>query len=291
MDETQTLDAELQEVFESDFLSDDMVGPMPGDTLPRPFEAVLDTAVLVHAHPLGQPAAEEAIVAEAPRWEEGLEPLQRVDHPGHRSEVLAAIALITILIIYNFKHLGRLLAFFWEDTVKIRQGRGNVFDERPSSDIPIQIFLILVAIVCGGILLGGFVDLSRGIHEGVPSVLLRTVGAAAALFVFDYCAYQLVGYTFTTPHGRAEWVRGFTGSMALLGIALTIPASLSVFYPSMLPWAILTGLFAWIIAKILFIIKGFRIFYDNFTGILYFILYLCTLEMIPLLWVYRLSLY
>lgn len=106
-----------------------------------------------------------------------------------------------------------------------------------------------------------------------------------------YCGYEAVGYTFTSPEGRREWVRGFSASQALLGLALTVPAALCVFYPDTLRWTVAAGFFAWLFAKILFIVKGFRIFYDKISGLLYFILYLCTLEIIPLIWVYKISVY
>ncbi|MDE6853726.1 MAG: DUF4271 domain-containing protein, partial [Muribaculaceae bacterium] len=45
------------------------------------------------------------------------------------------------------------------------------------------------------------------------------------------------------------------------------------------------------ISRLLFIIKGLRIFYTGIGSLLYFILYLCTLEIIPGCAVYVLSTY
>ncbi|MDE6169760.1 MAG: DUF4271 domain-containing protein, partial [Duncaniella sp.] len=45
------------------------------------------------------------------------------------------------------------------------------------------------------------------------------------------------------------------------------------------------------LTRILFICKGFRLFYDNFGSLLYFILYLCTLEIVPLVLIYRVILF
>ncbi|MBP3590263.1 MAG: DUF4271 domain-containing protein, partial [Muribaculaceae bacterium] len=36
-------------------------------------------------------------------------------------------------------------------------------------------------------------------------------------------------------------------------------------------------------ARLIFIIKGFKIFYNGFISLIYFILYLCTLEIVPLI--------
>jgi len=38
----------------------------------------------------------------------------------------------------------------------------------------------------------------------------------------------------------------------------------------------------YICARLVFICKGFRIFYGNLSSIVYFLLYLCAVEMVPL---------
>jgi len=37
----------------------------------------------------------------------------------------------------------------------------------------------------------------------------------------------------------------------------------------------------YLVARLIFIIKGIRIFYSNLTSIVYFILYLCAVEIVP----------
>lgn len=294
MPDTEALDIALDEMFGEATFSPDHMGPMPGDTVGSPFVPLLDTLALARVEPVDEARAEEiAIAAEPPRWEEGLEPALRADHPGHNTYIPAIIALMTVLITYNFRHLKRLMSIYWEEATKIRRGRANVFDERPASDTPVRILLILQSIVCCALLLAG------GLHRwdagaaamAIPALIAQCGVAVGAYYLLDYVAYNTVGYTFTDNQGRREWVRGFCALQALLGIALTIPAALAVFYPAAVQWSVLFGIFAWLAAKILFIIKGFRIFYDNFSGILYFILYLCTLEIIPLIWVYKISVY
>ena len=62
-----------------------------------------------------------------------------------------------------------------------------------------------------------------------------------------------------------------------------------IFYPSTTLWMLEIGLLVYFVARIMFIVKGIRIFYNKITSILYFILYLCTLEIIPLILVYKCS--
>jgi hypothetical protein len=38
----------------------------------------------------------------------------------------------------------------------------------------------------------------------------------------------------------------------------------------------------YLVGRLVFVIKGFRIFYGNLTSIIYFLLYLCAVEIVPL---------
>ena len=76
---------------------------------------------------------------------------------------------------------------------------------------------------------------------------------------------------------------GLNASQMLLGVVLTVPTLVALFYPGVsgVMLAIAAGLY--ILSRICYISKGFRIFYNNFPSLLYFILYLCTLEIIPVI--------
>ena len=260
----------------------------------RPFDPVLDTARLEYlAAPDTAWASVDELQAEAVApmaWEEGLEPLPRADQPGTRAGFLAMIALIFVLLAYNFRHLGRLLRTYGEELVKVRLRRDNVFDERPAADARILLLLLMQFVVCGGILLSGALHIFGGNIGPLPVLsVVKVIAIVGIYYIFQFVAYQTVGYTFTTSAGRREWVRGFNASQALLGLALAVPAVLSVFYPVTALYMVVLGAVLYFCGRILFILKGFRIFYDKFSSLLYFILYLCTLEIIPLILVYECS--
>ncbi|MFG6389490.1 DUF4271 domain-containing protein, partial [Muribaculum sp.] len=91
----------------------------------------------------------------------------------------------------------------------------------------------------------------------------------------------------TDATGAAQWLKGFNATQALLGFLLLVPALAVLFYPAAALSLISISALLYILARIVFICKGFRIFYHNFPSLLYFILYLCTVEIIPVLLVYR----
>lgn len=284
--------AELDSILSLDASSDSVIVlPRTFEEAAVPFDSVLDTA-RIEALGLVEVPGDTAVVAEiAPAWQEGLEPFPRTVRPGNFTGFLIVLTVLFVVMAFNFHNLKRLLKVYVEELVKVRKGRDNVFDDRPAGDVRVMMILILQFVVGGGILLSGALSYFQWGDAGLLTV--PTVAKLTALlglyYLFELVAYQTVGYTFTTGEGRREWIRGFNASQALLGVALAIPAISVVFYPSTTVLMVGIGLFVYFLARILFIVKGFRIFYNKVTSILYFILYLCTLEIIPLILVYKCS--
>lgn len=80
-------------------------------------------------------------------------------------------------------------------------------------------------------------------------------------------------------------------SQTLLALALLLPALALLFNPGLtviMLW--ISGSF-YVIGRMIFIFKGFRIFYTNIFSLIYFISYLCTLEIAPIVFLYRNSNY
>lgn len=267
--------------------------PRDFDEAFRPFDPVLDTAVISRCSEAGFAPADTAAVAVAEPWTDGLIPEPRLIQPGRSTVFLTVIALIFVMMAFNFRTISRLLRFYGGELVKIRRGRDNVFDDRPAGDMRVLTLLVIQFVVCGGILLSGGLSWLVACDHSVMTVpaVARIICIVGAYYVFQLVAYQTVGYTFATGEGRREWLRGFNASQALLGVALSLPAIMVIFYPhTTVPMAMI-ALCVYLLARLLFIFKGIRIFYDKISSLLYFILYLCTLEIIPLFLVYKCSLF
>jgi hypothetical protein len=106
------------------------------------------------------------------------------------------------------------------------------------------------------------------------------------LYIFRLTAYWVTGYAFSDAIGRTQWIRGFNASQVFLGVMLIIPALVAMFYPAYAINMLWLSVCAYLVAEIAFIRKGFMIFYCRFAYLFYFILYLCALEIIPLILTY-----
>lgn len=223
-----------------------------------------------------------AVQALPPEWTKGLEPTPRPDNGASDSALVAVIVAVIVSVTLSMRLSRRIFANIGKGLVSLRT-RSKNFDERNGAEERVMILYIAQCVIFFGILLhvGHDYFLNLPILSGGFSTAAKFIGLAATYYLFRLLAYTSVGFTFTTDELRRQWVRGFNASQALLGFELLIPTLVSVFYPDAV--GAMLGLAAACCAatRVLFVIKGFRIFYDKFDAALYFILYLCTIEIVP----------
>ena len=220
-----------------------------------------------------------AVVAKPKPWESGMVPVNRPETAATNSGMAAIIMAMLLLTVLCMRQSGRLLKAMYDDITRNRHNRHDLDERTPAQSRLIAIFATQ-ACVYGGILLLAYVRTS-----GTAIPVMAGCGLLIALcllyFVFQLFAYDTVGYAFADTEHRRSWLRAFTATQSFLGFALLPVAIITVFYPEAGQWPLMVAAICYIIARLAFIVKGFRIFYHNFGSLLYFILYLCTLEIIP----------
>lgn len=105
---------------------------------------------------------------------------------------------------------------------------------------------------------------------------------AVALFAVQTGGYSLTGYAFATPGAIRAWLHSYFLTRSLLGYLIMIPTLGALFYPGLLGGFAVAVIVAYALCSILFYINGFAIFYTSPASIFHFFLYLCTLEIVPL---------
>lgn len=228
-----------------------------------------------------------APAVEPPGWKSGLDGTVRTREIGDNSGILAIIAAVAVLMLLSYGKFRRLFSSLVNNLWSLRQ-RENAFDDHTSNETPVFLLLAAQWSLATGILLYAAMD------PGLPRTAAQTfcacisvVGVMAGYYVAQLVIYNILGYTFATPVRRRMLVAGFTSSQALLGCILMPAALVAIFYTEATRAMLIFGLVCYFLARIVFNIKGFRIFYHNFSSLLYYILYLCSLEILPLLILYR----
>ena len=224
-------------------------------------------------------------------WTHGIRPDPRSFDTSRDPAILTIFVVMFLLIAFSFKHLRQLFPTMFRELFDIRS-RSRVFDEHTSSQQRLMFIMVCQTIVFGGI------GITEAFAEFMPAAtiadsafvpVVTNILLVGLWYAFELTGYKLTGYAFTTPELASMWTRGFNASMALYGFALSLLTVVMVLYPPVAKICLVAAGVVFLIAKLVFIIKGFRIFYHKIPSLLYFILYLCTLEITPLIIIYKVA--
>jgi len=275
-----------------DTISPAAVSPAVADSIANPLQEFAPWTA-VETEDQAPWSAHDALIApkhSAITYKTGLEGTPRDVGYGENSWLSSIIVLMLIILAINFGNCRRLLASFPQEMFGIRQ-RSNAFDEHTSNESRTYAIIILLLCLNEGILVFSGINLINPLPDSLSVFALTMLfsGIALVFYLAQILIYRLIGFTFTDKTCSMLWVRGFNASQASLAFLLLIPALISLFYPSAAPIMVIMGISLYFAARIVFIYKGFRIFYNNFPSLLYFILYLCSLEITPLIILSRLA--
>ena len=239
-------------------------------------EALIDTLYLHATVPVPPSGAEE-----------GIAPVAEATGTGGGTALTALLMGVLVLGALNAGSVTRAIHKYGHELWSVRR-RPNVFDNEGNVSPRAATLLQLITIIFGGIVLYNLPGLPPS-----PSFFgaVASMGLMGAYTAFLYTSYSLVGYAFAEASTRRRWLGGFLATQAWTGLLLIVPALLLIVEPEWRHFLIIISLSVYFAGRVLFIIRGVRIFYTNFQSLLYFILYLCSLEIIPLLAVYRLNEY
>lgn len=187
----------------------------------------------------------------------------------------------------NVKYLKALIGNLTD--VKVRQ---NVFDDTVK-ETSFLLLLNFLWICCAGILLwriivldGGLRGLENGGNYAEAIGIGISTGMAGVYLGALMAAYWVIGRVFTDTVRTRIWLKGASASTALETLPLLPLSVLTICYE---PWSgvilpIAGGVF--ILGKIIFIYKGFRIFFNQMSSWMLFLYYLCSIEIVPLVLTY-----
>lgn len=253
-------------------MSEILLTPQSFDELPTEITTVVVDSIAADVHqeiPCG--------------YENGIAPTPRNQTLENNTPLTALLIGTLVLAAINAPLLRHALSTYSKRLWSTR-ARMNAFDETHSVSTPIAILLTLIFVFFGGIVLYNL--------PGIPETsslfgVIISMGILLVYYLFQYCAYSLIGYVFATPDNRRQWVEGFSAVHAFTGLFLIIPALMMLFISQWHGILVMTSLIIYFFGRLVFIGKGFRVFYTNFSSLFYFILYLCTLEIIPVLFIRR----
>ncbi len=191
------------------------------------------------------------------------------------SWIVVAISAVFLAVAVKYRTNTRYINVLFREMFAVRR-RGNVFDDTVR-ETSFLLLLNLLWSVCGGILLAAAVGSLTAAGAGI------CMGIVALYTMLMALAYYTCGSIFRDAQTAAMWVRGYAagqggGSIVLLPLSL-----LQLCYPELTQIWVGGAAVTLILVKMVFIWKGFRIFFTQSAHWLLFLYYLCSLEIVPLI--------
>lgn len=212
---------------------------------------------------------------------------QTFAHSPLRDTLSMALLLTGLLAVALCYHTGyKYIENFFHYMFSTRR-RENLFEDHTVNETSILAALIANTCIIEGFIIFLAVQLLRpalaaSLQASVFPHIATYCGLAAGFYIVQWMVYKLIGYTFTDKVGSKLWLDGFKASQSLLGLLLLPVLVLLMLYPTHGKLLLVIAATLYIVARLIFIYKGFRIFYGNMSSIVYFILYLCAVEIVPI---------
>lgn len=210
----------------------------------------------------------------------------RAESASESSWLMLLIVAVFLMVSLRYKNNFKYLKAIVSDLTDIRP-RHNVFDDtvRESS------FLISLNVMCAisaGLLLHVFLCVTSPVAAALPfySSVAVVVGTVSVYYLWQLLTYWVMGNIFSDSAKTSNWIKGFASSQGILGVILFPLALMSMFYPHAAPTLTTIAFVCFILARIIFIFKGFRIFFVQISSWLLFLYYLCSVEIIPVIFTY-----
>ncbi len=200
--------------------------------------------------------------------------------------MVTGILLVCFILVSHILSKGKkhLLQKFKSFTSK--KERPSLFDESTSSDARYTLVLIIQTCVLSSLCIYNyFSEQAPQLFSQVPHhVLLGTyLGFTLAYFVIKWTLYNCINWIFFDKKNNTMWMEAYVNIIIGAGFLL-FPLVLLIIYFNLSSQIALyfTG-FLLIFSKILLFYKSVNNFFHKIDGTFHLILYFCTLEVIPIL--------
>ena len=205
--------------------------------------------------------------------------------PHSESWVFIILFVLFFLLVYS---VSRSVGFITE-TVKTffqQKERSSIFSKATVNDFRFRLLLIIFSI--GVISLYVYLILFKPTDHFSIKVYSYFLILTGLFFGIKSLLFDLLGYIFLTPSSVKMAKESYFNILSILGIVLYPLLILQIYIPADLyKFTELISLIICSGACILVIIKLFQIFFHKIVASFYIMLYLCTLEILPLVVLFR----
>ncbi len=169
----------------------------------------------------------------------------------------------------------------------------KMFKEQNSLSIQLEFFLSLIFYVNGGLMLYFFGVRYTHLWQiaGQFPMFIAAITALAAYFLWFTLSNKFLAYLVESKDLISEYLYSVYYYNRILGVFwVPIVTLYPYFRDETSNYLYFFGLFLWLITTLIRWFRGFEISFKHRVHYLYLFLYLCTLEIVPLMWLYKIIL-
>ncbi len=195
--------------------------------------------------------------------------------------LLSCLLLTLVVFARSRQYVKRTLsAFFAPYTQSDDTG------ERTEGEASEVVFLVLQLCFAGSVLFFDILDPDADVRS--PYVVMgAAAGSVLAMILAKLGVYALVNGTFFPREKNARWRDAYVSSLCLLSLATLALALVLVYLDAPPLWRNVFQVATLVAVKIGLFFKCRRIFFSYQGGYVHLFLYFCTLEIVPLLMLWR----
>ena len=213
----------------------------------------------------------------------GKSPEGYIVSPVHSSGMLILLTLAFLLVAFCYRTGGKYFKSIIPDLWSVK--REDSLEPHTSSETITMVALILQSLIMEGLIV--YCSLLHYAPSALPgsvdAAILLLIAAAGCYYSFQATLLRLIGIVFAKRAQTAMWIRGLNAAQSLLGQLLAPVALAMLFLPEYNEQLFITASGLYVITRLSFLIKSFRLFFQNIFQCVYFILYLCSVEIIPVI--------
>lgn len=203
--------------------------------------------------------------------------------------ITCVVFLCFFLIIYALKN-GKKYLHQHLKTFFRQKERAGLFDETSNFDLRYTLSLGGISCISASLFVYDFFSKTNNfLFQVVPHSIILLVYIACMLLTVSgkACLYQLVNWVFFDKEKNKTWISAYFDFLCGAAFILFPLTLLIVYFNLDFNFSKTFVLIVVICFKILLFYKCIRNFFNHFHGILHLILYFCTLEIIPLLFLWK----
>ena len=199
--------------------------------------------------------------------------------------VFVTLFLLFILFVFSISRSSGFINDILKNFFQVKE-RSSIFSKATVNDTRFRLILVLFSIAV--LSLYSYLILYQTSNPFLLSKYALFLLITMLFFGFKSLSFELIGYVFLNPSSFKMAKESYFNIVSFLGIIMFPLLILQIYIPTIfIRIIIILSLITSISSFILIIIKLFQIFFHKTVAFFYILLYLCTLEILPLIALYQ----